>query len=155
MSGTHARPVLASFSDTVTELIQEGVPFSDVEDAINAHLGLTEDQKAALWLFAFSLRDRSEQHRDARAHLTTVQVAAGDSEMTERARERLLGDAVEAARSEQAGAERYQRYQREVTSGKARATDGARPREFDAKGFPVPQRNRSFLERVARLLNPQ
>ena len=154
MSGTHAKPALASYRDKVTEMIEEGVPFGDVEDAINAHAGLTEDQKAALWLFAFSLRDRSEQQRDARAHLTAVQVAAGDSEMTEQARERSLGDAA-AALSEQAGAERYQRYQREARSGKERATDGARPREFDAKGFPVPQRNRSFLERVARLLNPQ
>lgn len=33
--------------------------------------------------------------------------------------------------------------------------DSARPREFDADGFPVPQRNQSFPERVARLLNPQ
>ena len=83
MSGTHARPALASYRDKVTEMISEGAPFGDVEDAINAHAGLTEDQKAALWLFAFSLRDRSEQQRDARAHLTAVQVAAGDSEMTE------------------------------------------------------------------------
>lgn len=82
MSGTHARLALASFQDTVTELIREGAPFGDVEDAINAHTGLTEAQKAALWLFAWSLRDQSEQQRDARAHLTAVQVAAGDSETT-------------------------------------------------------------------------
>jgi hypothetical protein len=31
----------------------------------------------------------------------------------------------------------------------------ARPREFDANGFPIPQRNRSFLERVARHLSPE
>jgi hypothetical protein len=31
------------------------------------------DQRAALWLFAFSLRDRDEQQRDARAHLAAVQ----------------------------------------------------------------------------------
>ena len=30
-----------------------------------------------------------------------------------------------------------------------------RPLEFDANGFPVAQRNPSFVSRVARLLNPQ
>lgn len=73
MSGIHARSPLASFQATVTEMIREGAPFGDVEDAINAHAGLTEAQKAALWLFAWSLRDQSEQQRDARAHLTAVQ----------------------------------------------------------------------------------
>jgi hypothetical protein len=37
----------------------------------------------------------------------------------------------------------------------AGATDHARPREFDSRGFPIPQRSRSFIERVARLLNPE
>ena len=156
MSGTHAKPALARYRDTVAELMEDGAAFGEVEDAINAHAGLTEGQKAALWLYAWSLRDRSEQQRDAEARLTAVQVAARDSEMTEQARERRLGDAVAAAVREQAGAERYQRYQREARSGKTRATDRARPREFDAKGFPVPQRNRSYLERgVDRLLNPE
>lgn len=74
--------------------------------------------------------------------------------MTEQTRERTLTDVVEAALNEHAGAERYQLYQREARSGNARPTDRARPREFDANGFPVPQRNQSFPERVARLLNP-
>jgi hypothetical protein len=73
--------------------------------------------------------------------------------MSDQARQSLLGDAVAAAR-ERAGVERYMRYQREVRSGKGLTADGARPREFDAKGFPIPQRNPSFVERVARLLNP-
>mgnify|MGYP006159823899 CR=1 FL=1 len=33
---------------------------------------LSEPEKAALWLFAFSLRDQEEQQRDARAHLAAV-----------------------------------------------------------------------------------
>jgi hypothetical protein len=152
MSGTHARPALASYRDKVTELIKEGASFGEVEDAINAQAGLTEDQRAALWVFALSLRDRAEQQSDPRAHLAGVQVAAGHNQMTEQARERTLTDVVEAALSEHAGAERYQR---DARSGNARATDRARPREFDANGFPVPQRNQRFLERVARLLNPQ
>jgi hypothetical protein len=54
---------------------------------------------------------------------------------------------------ERAGVERYQRYQRTVRNGNRHAV-GARPREFDENGFPVPQRSPSFLERVGRLLNP-
>ena len=115
MSGTHARPGLAGYRDDVTELITTGATLGDVEVAINAQAGLTEDQRAALWLFAFSLHDRAEQQNDAQAHLTAIEVAAGQGEMT----------------------------------------DHARPREFDANGFPVPQGNRSFLERVSLLRDPQ
>ena len=50
------------------------------------------------------------------------------------------------------GAERYRRYRREAASGNSGASNGARPLEFDESGFPVPQRGRSFVERVARLL---
>jgi hypothetical protein len=50
-----------------------GEPFGDVEDAIDDVADLTTDQKAALWLFAFSLRDPSQQQLDARAHLASVQ----------------------------------------------------------------------------------
>jgi hypothetical protein len=50
--------------------------------------------------------------------------------------------------------ERYERYQREVRSGARRLPAGARPREFDENGFPIPQRSPSFLDRVGRLLNP-
>jgi hypothetical protein len=73
MSGTHRRSALASYRDAVTELIKAGEPFGDVEDAIDEVANLTMEQKAALWLLAFSLRDPSEQQLDARAHLATVQ----------------------------------------------------------------------------------
>ena len=109
-----------AFGTTVTELTAEGRPLGDVQDAIDAQAALSEDQKANLWLFAFSLRDRSENRRHARALLAV----AGDSAPPPRA---LRGP----------------------------RPDRPRPREFDARGFPVPQRNRSFLERVARLLNPE
>jgi hypothetical protein len=108
------RPALAGFRDKVTEMTEQGVPLGTVERAIDAQPALTEDQKAALWLFAFSLRDRSGKRRQARALLA----AAGEA------------------------------------PGAAPAIDRARPQEFDARGFPVPQRNPRFLERVARLLNP-
>jgi hypothetical protein len=64
---------LAIYRDTVAGFISEGQPFGDVEDAIDELADLTMDQKAALWLFAFSLRDRSEQQRDAHAALASVQ----------------------------------------------------------------------------------
>jgi hypothetical protein len=73
MSGTHARPDLASYRDDVTKLIRDGAPFNDVEDAIDDLAELSEDQKAGLWLLAFSLRDPVDQRRDARANLSAVE----------------------------------------------------------------------------------
>ena len=64
---------LASYRDAVTELMDTGETFNDVEDAIDEIDALTLDQKAALWLFAFSLRDREVQQLEARAHLAAVE----------------------------------------------------------------------------------
>jgi hypothetical protein len=72
MSGTQLRPTLAGYRDAVTELIRAGKAFGDVEDSIDNVEDLTLDEKAALWLFAFSLRDPSEQQLEARAHLASV-----------------------------------------------------------------------------------
>ena len=74
--------------------------------------------------------------------------------MSDEARRRKLDHAVERALTEQAGAARYERYQREVRNGAVTAADQARPQEFDANGFPIVQRSRSFIERISRLLNP-
>jgi hypothetical protein len=71
--GTQRGNALKSYRDAVSEMISGGEAFGDVEQAIDAVVGITMDQKAALWLFAFSLRDRDEQQRDARAHLAAVQ----------------------------------------------------------------------------------
>jgi hypothetical protein len=65
----------------------------------------------------------------------------------------LLG-ALEAALSEQAGAEAYRRSQRQVRRAGRRTPDSPGPLEFDANGFPISQRSPSFAARVARLLNP-
>lgn len=72
MSGTQLRPALASHRDAITQLMKAGEPFGDVEDSIDAVADLTIDEKAALWLFAFSLRAPSEQQRDARTHLYSL-----------------------------------------------------------------------------------
>lgn len=44
-------------------------------------------------------------------------------------------------------------HQGKIGRGSARRADMPHPREYDANGFPVPQRTTSFGERVARLLN--
>jgi hypothetical protein len=73
MSATQPAPDLASYRDAVTELVTRGEPFGALESAIHEAADLTREQKAALWLFAFSLRDRSEQQVDARVHPAFVQ----------------------------------------------------------------------------------
>jgi cytochrome c-type biogenesis protein CcmH/NrfG len=73
MSATHPGPDLASYRDAVTELVTRGEAFRDVENAIREAVDLTDEQKSALWLFAFSLRDQSEQQAAARVHLAFVQ----------------------------------------------------------------------------------
>lgn len=73
MSVPQPRPLLASCRDSVSELIKAGQPFGEVEDSIDAVDELTIDEKAALWLFAFSLRPPSEQQRDARTLLYCLQ----------------------------------------------------------------------------------
>jgi hypothetical protein len=74
--------------------------------------------------------------------------------MTDQARAHDFYGSLERTASERARAERYQRYQRRIRSGLGHVAEGPRPREFDESGFPVPQRSPTFVERVARLLNP-
>jgi hypothetical protein len=74
MSGTQTgRASLTSYRDAVQDLLDTGERFGDVEDAIDEVAELTQDEKAALWLFAFSLRDPAEQQIDTRAHLAALQ----------------------------------------------------------------------------------
>jgi len=70
---------LASYRDAVAERIRAGESFGEVEDSIDTAAELRVQEKAALWLFAFSLRNPAEQHDpaeqqlDARAHLASLQ----------------------------------------------------------------------------------
>ena len=73
MSGTQQRPFLASYRDAVAAQLKAGAPFGDVEDSIDAVDELSMDEKAALWLWAFSLRDPTEQQLEARTHLAALQ----------------------------------------------------------------------------------
>jgi hypothetical protein len=72
MRGTHRVLALATHRDAIAERVRGGDRFSAVEDAIDEVVDLTQDQKAALWLYAFSLRAPWEQQRDARAHLASL-----------------------------------------------------------------------------------
>jgi hypothetical protein len=72
MSGTQRRPALASYRDTVAEQMNAGEAFGEVEDSIDRLARVTMDEKAALWLYAFSLRDPAEQQLAARAHLASL-----------------------------------------------------------------------------------
>jgi hypothetical protein len=73
MSGTQLRSALASYRDAVTAQLKSGAPFGEIEDSIDAVDDLTMDEKAALWLFAFSLRDPVDQQLEARTHLAALQ----------------------------------------------------------------------------------
>jgi hypothetical protein len=72
VSEAYAEPALTRYRDSITALMKAGEPFGAVEDLIERSAELAEDSKAALWLFAFSLRDRAEQMRAVKAHLASV-----------------------------------------------------------------------------------
>ena len=71
MSATRDRLALADYRDEVTDRMEAGQPFDEVENVIEL-ADVTEDQKAALWLLAFAMRDAREQQRDARGYLALV-----------------------------------------------------------------------------------
>jgi hypothetical protein len=71
MCSTHQKSHFIRYRDGVTNLMEAGKPFGEIEDVIEV-ADMTSDQKAALWLLAFSMRERGEQQREARAHLAAV-----------------------------------------------------------------------------------
>jgi hypothetical protein len=64
---------LAGYREAVTDLVKSGARFGDIEDAIDGIADLATDERDALWLLAFSLNDRYEDQRQARAHLAALQ----------------------------------------------------------------------------------
>jgi hypothetical protein len=73
--------------------------------------------------------------------------------MTTEAELRQWRDAVDEALNAREAAERYQHRQREIRRGRARASDGPRPLEFDQAGFPIPQPIPGFMQRIGRLIH--
>ena len=72
MGDVNAGPNVAGYLEAVTELVEAGDDFGDIEDTIDGIPELTEDGKAALWLFALSKRDGDLPRRVARPHLSSV-----------------------------------------------------------------------------------
>jgi hypothetical protein len=70
MSSAHPAS-LGDYQDQVEGMLEAGERFGIVEDTINA-ADLVEEQKAALWLLAWSSRDSGVQRRDALATLELV-----------------------------------------------------------------------------------
>jgi hypothetical protein len=153
MSATQNPQALARYRDAVADQMKAGEWFGDIEGTIDEAAELTTHEKAALWLFAFSLRDRDEQQREARAQLAALQLAGGP--MGEQARPRQQAPVLHAVFNGQWGAERGGRRngRGRVGSRDTGAADRAHPLEFDENGFPVAQRSAGFGERVDRLLN--
>ena len=65
------RASYSSCRDRVSILMDEGESFVDVEEAIE-HTDLEQDEKAALWLFAFSSRDRPAHAGELQRRLVGV-----------------------------------------------------------------------------------
>jgi hypothetical protein len=65
-------PVFFDRSQAQVEgMMEQGAAFARVEDAIETAT-LPPDHKAALWLFAWSLRDHALQRQEARRMLAAV-----------------------------------------------------------------------------------
>jgi hypothetical protein len=57
MTDSHtSRPRFASYEREVEDMVDRHMPFGQIEDAIDA-TELSSDQKAALWIVAWSLDD--------------------------------------------------------------------------------------------------
>jgi hypothetical protein len=66
------RPTLRHHQDVVEGMMDADETFGEVEDFINKAATLEEDEKAALWLLAWSLRERRAQRRDTLAMLNAL-----------------------------------------------------------------------------------
>lgn len=56
----------------VDALLASGVSFERIEEIINRQRQLTEEQKSALWLYAFARTPRQAQTRLAREAMATL-----------------------------------------------------------------------------------
>jgi len=52
--------------------LRRGESFSVIEEEVIERCALSDDQKSALWLYAWSFVDPRVQRREARAHLSLV-----------------------------------------------------------------------------------
>jgi hypothetical protein len=68
---------IAARKEEVERLMDAGDSFGAVETMID-EAELTEEEKAALWLFAWSMRDRRVQRRETRGLLAYLSSVPGD-----------------------------------------------------------------------------
>jgi cytochrome c-type biogenesis protein CcmH/NrfG len=68
----HSRPTLGFHQDVIKGMMDASDQFGDVETFINEAVALDQDEKAALWLLAWSLRDTWTQRREALAMLSAL-----------------------------------------------------------------------------------
>jgi hypothetical protein len=69
---------LADYESRIKRLALFNRPFEDIEDEINA-APLVDEQKAALWLLAWSYQEPRKQRRLARETLRAVSAAAPEA----------------------------------------------------------------------------
>jgi hypothetical protein len=81
MQGIAPQASLGLYSSQVERMMDDGVPFEDVEQAIHTTV-LTDDEKAALWLLAWSLEIPTVQRERADETLALI---GGESHMALRA----------------------------------------------------------------------
>ena len=62
----HSSADLVDYQGVVEEMMDAGKPFGRVEDFIDQAAALDGNQKAALWLLAWSMRSSPVQRREAR-----------------------------------------------------------------------------------------
>ncbi len=76
MSGDTTPTVLDEIHDRI---VDRGEPLEQVEDElINAATGLTDDQRAGLWLYAWSLQSSAHQRYEAQSFLRELNIAERD-----------------------------------------------------------------------------
>jgi hypothetical protein len=66
-------PTLGYHQDVVNGMMNASEPFGEVETFINEAAALDQDEKAALWLLAWSLRDAWIQRREALSMLSALE----------------------------------------------------------------------------------
>ena len=78
MSDTKEKPEsIVGGREEVERMMSAGESFGAVETMID-QTELTEEEKAALWLFAWSMRDRRVQRRETRGLLAYLSSVPGD-----------------------------------------------------------------------------
>ena len=68
----HTRPTFGYHQDVVTGMMDAREPFGEVETFIDEAAALDQDEKAVLWLLAWSSRDGWVQRREAMAMLSAL-----------------------------------------------------------------------------------